>query len=196
MSGSSLKNLHLFQKLCGTTSLKNVVLVTTNWDVVDLATGERREQSLRTDPRYWQPMVSRGSQIARFLRTVESGRDILSVLDGKEQTVTQLQSELVDESKTLAATEVGQALNDSLMQAVATQKEICAELKRRRKEAGKQKNKDKEQQLKKDEDKALRLLKLMETMLDEQQKRFSKRLWWRSWGRAIRNLFSPLKARH
>jgi hypothetical protein len=48
MAGTPLKNLRMFEKLCGKNALRNIILITTMWDEVDEALGLQREKQLRT----------------------------------------------------------------------------------------------------------------------------------------------------
>lgn len=108
MAGTPLKNLHMFQRLCGVNALRNVILVTTMWsEVDDAATALSREEELRTN--YWKPMVSAGSRILRFDYNHESVWAIVDHLNGTPLPV-QLQVELVDEGKSLVYTSAGSAL--------------------------------------------------------------------------------------
>ena len=45
MVGTPLKNLRMFEELCGKDALKNVILTTTMWDEVDEETGLARESN-------------------------------------------------------------------------------------------------------------------------------------------------------
>jgi hypothetical protein len=59
MYGSSMRNLHLFSKLIGNNSMKNVGLVTTRWDVVDRSVGFYPEAQLSAKP--WCHMLKKGA---------------------------------------------------------------------------------------------------------------------------------------
>jgi hypothetical protein len=63
MARSPLKNLRMFQELCGKKALQNVVLVTTMWDEVNEAVGVQMEKELKD--KYWK-VIDRGSATARF----------------------------------------------------------------------------------------------------------------------------------
>jgi hypothetical protein len=75
----------MFQKLCGTDALQNVILATTMWDLVDEKTGNEREEELRT--RYWRSMIDFGSQVARFRNTYESAWEIVRRFKGRPQVL-------------------------------------------------------------------------------------------------------------
>ena len=47
MAGTPLKNLRMFEELCGKNAFHSVILTTTMWDEVDGETGEERERELK-----------------------------------------------------------------------------------------------------------------------------------------------------
>ncbi|KAI6102829.1 P-loop containing nucleoside triphosphate hydrolase protein, partial [Pisolithus sp. B1] len=59
VAGTPLKNLRVFEKLCGKNAMSKVTLVTTMWDEVDTEVGQERLKELKES--YWKGMVSRGS---------------------------------------------------------------------------------------------------------------------------------------
>ncbi|KAF7553007.1 hypothetical protein G7Z17_g3935 [Cylindrodendrum hubeiense] len=63
LQGSSREYLRMFRKLCGEASFQNVVLATTFWDVVDVATAERREDELSSG--CWARLLENGAAVAR-----------------------------------------------------------------------------------------------------------------------------------
>ena len=107
MAGTPLRNLRMFERLCGVDALRNVMLVTTMWSESDVSTALSHEEELRT--KYWSSMISAGSRIARFDYNQESAWAIVGHLKGTPLPV-QLQVELVDEGKPLAYTSAGSAL--------------------------------------------------------------------------------------
>jgi len=75
MAGTPLKNLRLFEKLCGD-DFHRIVLTTTMWDEVDEETGAQRERELKSI--YWRSMIERGSSVKRFLQNRPSAFGILT----------------------------------------------------------------------------------------------------------------------
>ena len=75
VAGSSLKNLRVFQKLCGRDALDKVHLTTTMWDEVELGVGERRLEELKTE--YWKTMISQGAQVARCRNDDDSSKKLV-----------------------------------------------------------------------------------------------------------------------
>ena len=104
MTGTSVRNPHIFEMVCGIGALQNVILVTTMWDGVDKVTGTEREKELRT--KFWKSMIASGSQTARFDSTSRSAWDILDQIPGVKYPL-QLQTEMVDEGKPLISTPAG-----------------------------------------------------------------------------------------
>jgi len=104
MSGSPLKNLSLFEKLCGKGALQNVILTTTMWDKVDNSTGSMREEQLRK--MYWKSMIDAGSDTARFLNSCDSVWEIINRFTGPRRAL-KLQVEMVDKGLELAQTAAG-----------------------------------------------------------------------------------------
>ena len=64
--------------LCSDALLKNVLLATTKWGEVELATGEKREEDLRNI--YWKEMMQSGATMTRFEPTLTSTSTILDIL--------------------------------------------------------------------------------------------------------------------
>lgn len=108
LGGSAMKNLRMFKKLCGESSLASVVLATTMWDDVEEDTGNNREQELKTNPRFWAGMIAKGSTVFRHDRQLSSAMDIISHLIRKERPIdTDIAKEMVDNNKTLDQTSAG-----------------------------------------------------------------------------------------
>lgn len=108
LGGSAMKNLRMFKKLCGDSSLASVVLATTMWDDVDEDAGNKREQELKTNPHFWAGMIANGSTVFRHDRQLSSAMDIISHLIKKERPIdTDIAREMVDNKKTLDQTSAG-----------------------------------------------------------------------------------------
>jgi hypothetical protein len=122
MGGSALKNLYMFQRLCGDRGLSSVILATTMWAGLEgmdagQETGRKREEELRM-PQFWGSMVDRGSEIVKHDGTKESARSIISrLVDKGTQVVLDIQVQLVEENKTLDETSAGQYIQRELLDA-------------------------------------------------------------------------------
>ncbi|KAF4582668.1 hypothetical protein EYR40_002591 [Pleurotus pulmonarius] len=121
MAGTPLKNLHMFEKLCGKTALKNIILTTTMWDEVEGKTGEQREEELKKH--YWKSMISQGSTAMRFENTEQSAWNIIDAIvnSHNERYAVELQEELVDMKQGLPETKAGQELYGKLQALVSRQ---------------------------------------------------------------------------
>jgi hypothetical protein len=109
MTGSHRESLRAFSELCGEEFLPNVVLVSTGWEDLDsVEAGVEREREL-------QKMLADDHglgaiQYARFCkRTKEAAWDVINLLQAPEH-VAKIQSEVVDQSKTLEETSAFQSL--------------------------------------------------------------------------------------
>lgn len=117
MTGSAHKNLRMFQKLCGSSSLPSVVLATTMWENIKEEDGVAREAQLKTRPDFWGNMVLQGSHVFRHTDNKHSAMNIINyVLDQRKTTVLEIQRQMVDEGKNLDETSAGQELERELLQ--------------------------------------------------------------------------------
>ncbi|EDR05892.1 uncharacterized protein LACBIDRAFT_302516 [Laccaria bicolor S238N-H82] len=81
MKGTALRNLEVFKKLCGDRALRSVVLGTTKWTELPVAStsvedvGEQRLKELCG--KYWLEMIERGSIVRKFEDTQQSAWDMV-----------------------------------------------------------------------------------------------------------------------
>jgi hypothetical protein len=125
MGGTPLKHLKMFQNLCGTEALKNVVLVTTMWDEVGEEEGSNRETELTA--RYWKAMIDLGCHTSRFQNNTKSALDIVSQFQDARCAVL-LQKEMVDLHLELAETSAGRTLFSFLVEFIKKIKELLAQI--------------------------------------------------------------------
>lgn len=129
MQGSALKNLHMFQKLCGDRGLSSVVLATTMWKGLEATeegrqVGQQRSEDLQK-PEFWGAMIKRGSRIVKHDGSPESANSIVgSLIDGATKggidgqgAVLDIQVQMVDERKTLDETAAGQFVQAEMLEA-------------------------------------------------------------------------------
>jgi hypothetical protein len=83
----------MFQKVCGL-ALKNVVLVTTRWDVVGDERAVELEQGLVTGLRYFKPLCDAGATTFGHNNTCASARRIMDKLLNNNPMALQIQEEL------------------------------------------------------------------------------------------------------
>ena len=109
----------MFHKLCGDDALKNVVIVTNMWELVESeARGEARERELSTDSDLFQPAVAKGATMMRHNNTLESAHTILARIVDNLPDALRIQRELVDEGKDISQTDAGIELNRVLLELI------------------------------------------------------------------------------
>jgi hypothetical protein len=129
MVGSALKNLRMFQSLCGQKVLSNVFLTTTQWSNVDQTEGDFRETSLQ-NPDFWGGLIDKGAALQRFHGTRESGLELIRKLIPNEPKSLDIQVEIVNQGRTLLETEAGKYINKELIAQEKRHKEEIESLKR------------------------------------------------------------------
>lgn len=109
MQGSALRSMTMFKDLCGDHALKNVVLLTTFWDLLeDQSVGARRQQQLRED--FWSDMITKGSHVRRFNGTRGMAEALIIRLIGKEPMVLRIQRDVIQQKKRLENTAAGERI--------------------------------------------------------------------------------------
>ena len=117
MPGSTLKNLDIFQKLCGEGALKRVVLCTTKLSDVYQEDGEPRTKKL--EEMYWKGMMEGGSTVHKFEDSQKSAWDVIAPIIEKDRygkmDALQIQEELVEANKLIPDTrQLRRSLNQLL----------------------------------------------------------------------------------
>ena len=116
MTGSMLKNLRTFRKLCGEENLRNVILATTKWAVTPIKEAILRERDLCSDQGFWGLMIKAGSMVRRFDNTEASARSLVEELlhTGSKSFTPKLQREVVEEGRNLSQTDAGAFIEEAL----------------------------------------------------------------------------------
>ncbi|THV00999.1 hypothetical protein K435DRAFT_836974 [Dendrothele bispora CBS 962.96] len=135
MGGVSTRNFKMFRQLCGSDALKNVVLVTNMWGEIGAEVGEAREFELKTEDKFWKPVLDKGAQIYRHDSTLQSAQAIVRHLVDKRLVALRIQIELVDQHKNLTDTAAGAELNRELMVQFEKHQEELKNLEREMKDA-------------------------------------------------------------
>ncbi|KAG6374159.1 P-loop containing nucleoside triphosphate hydrolase protein [Boletus reticuloceps] len=130
VAGASRRDLAVFKDLCGKVNMKNVVLVTTMWDVEDESVGSEREGQLFSV--FWKDMIRLGSRTCRFQGTLESAWEIIDCLDlerpGQRRTPLQIQQEMVDRGLPFHETLAAKALDRRPIHPAEKAKIFCTKL--------------------------------------------------------------------
>ncbi|OTA75563.1 hypothetical protein M434DRAFT_39029 [Hypoxylon sp. CO27-5] len=117
MQGSARRNVKLFEDLCGDNALKNVILVTTMWDILgtDEGLAEEREKQLRSKREYWGYMVDKGSEIFRHNNSEQSALKVIEhIVKKNSRVVLNVQNEMVNGCQPLNKTTVGRGVQELL----------------------------------------------------------------------------------
>ena len=139
MDGSSLKNLKMFQRICGPDALQNVLLTTTQWSKVNPALGAEREGNLRHED-FWAGLISQGASLERFMDTRESGLELITKLIENEPKPLHIQDQMVEKGMALVDTDVGKLMNEELISLQKKYEKDLENLERERQSALKEKD--------------------------------------------------------
>ncbi|KAF7761726.1 hypothetical protein Agabi119p4_9718 [Agaricus bisporus var. burnettii] len=144
MAQTPLKNLKMFQKLCGEDFFKKVILVTTMWPELEstetngIASDEyydemnscsNREKELETI--YWSDMLNHGSTTKRFSNSKDSAWDIIDcIIDIESQKRwVRIQEEMVTQGKKLPNTDAGRQLHGITQELIDRQNDLFKRMK-------------------------------------------------------------------
>jgi len=108
-----MRDLRLFQRLCGQEALENVLLTTTQWSSVDPAEGQAHEDNLR-DEGLWGGLIGKGATVQRFNGTRESGLELILQLMSHKPKPLHIQDQIVRQDMALPETDAGKFLNEEL----------------------------------------------------------------------------------
>ncbi|KAI4675994.1 uncharacterized protein J4E84_009793 [Alternaria hordeiaustralica] len=143
VGGSGIKNIKMFQKLCGDGPLSSVVLATTMWDMASPNAAIERERELQEQPQLWKRMIDHGSCVFRHDKGKSSALKIIKYLMKRKKPVTlDIQREMVDQNLELVDTGAGGALASSVETLIKHYEKKLKELEQDLKEARDQSNKE------------------------------------------------------
>ena len=130
----------MFRKLCGDTTLQNIVIVTNMWGEVSPRVGDAREAELMGDDIFFKPVLDRGGQMARHNNTVASAENIIRRILDNRPLPLRIQVELVNERKDISDTGAGEELNRELSTQIRKHQEEIRILKEEMEQATKDKD--------------------------------------------------------
>ncbi|TDL17319.1 P-loop containing nucleoside triphosphate hydrolase protein [Rickenella mellea] len=140
MTGINVRNFSMFLKLCGDSTLKNVIICTTMWDTVSPEEGADRELELETD--FFKPVLDMQGHLVRHSpRTSSTAQDIIRRIIKNQPGVLQIQKELVDDNLGIDETTAGTELNKELLEQAAKHREEMRKVEEDRERAIKENNK-------------------------------------------------------
>ncbi|EKM78811.1 hypothetical protein AGABI1DRAFT_13598, partial [Agaricus bisporus var. burnettii JB137-S8] len=110
ITNTVVRNLDMFQKLCGSENLSSITFVTTNWDsfrAENIQEGKANEEQLSEV--YWKSLLDNGSKMLRFENTCSSAWNIIDAVPEIPISLN-IQKEIVEEGKSLPDTAAGRSL--------------------------------------------------------------------------------------
>jgi len=113
MSGISLLNFEMFQSLCGTEALENVIIVTNMWPERHEAGRQEavfRENELKSSPKFFQPAIEAKARVMRHFNNRASAERILSAIVPNTPKMLLVTQEMYNPDVNLAETEAGMVL--------------------------------------------------------------------------------------
>ena len=135
MSGIARKNFNMFQKLCGSNALQNVVIVTNMWGEVDPQVGNAREAELIGEDIFFKPVLAKGARMARHGNNVPSAEAIIRLVLDNHPLPLRIQEELVNEHKDISETGAGEELDREINAQIRKHQEEIRALKEDMEEA-------------------------------------------------------------
>ena len=105
---SDTRSFGWLKRICGESTLRNVVLATNMWGNVGPEIGAAREQQLAAE--FVRPALDKGAQLRRHYDTTESAHQIIRAILNNRRGVLQVQRELVDEEREFNRTTVGEEI--------------------------------------------------------------------------------------
>ncbi|KAG8911213.1 hypothetical protein FRC02_006732, partial [Tulasnella sp. 418] len=137
ITGMSWRNMKLFHKLCGNNAMKNVILCSTMWDIIDPNTAKEREEDLLAN--FWNKMTAQGARSARHYGTPDSALNIIDKLLELPPISLDIQVSMA-QGKTLLETEAGKWVNKELLELQKKHEKEMEDLEKELQEAFKTKN--------------------------------------------------------
>lgn len=117
MHGSSLRTFRTFQRLCGSSFHKQVILGTTFWNVMQLnleseAIACERFAQLIGPNGFWKPMIDEGSKAIKIPDTRREAREMLQSFADMDRSLLQIQNEMNIANLSLNSTTAAKGLEN------------------------------------------------------------------------------------
>ena len=126
----------MFRKLCGGSTLKNIVLATSIWGEGSQDINEAHEKEL--SGKYFKPALEKGARMVRHYNTIQSAHDIVRGIMKDHPTVLPIHPELVEEREDIIDVTAGRFISQELKEQIrrhhAELKDLREEMRRALKE--------------------------------------------------------------
>ncbi|KAI0789961.1 P-loop containing nucleoside triphosphate hydrolase protein [Abortiporus biennis] len=130
VGGVSQRNFRMFRELCGEDALRNVLIVTTMWGLVQREKGEAREQELIS------------ARMVRHYNNMQTAQNIIFMMLNNRPMALQIQKEIIDEKKDISETAAGVELDQELAALARKHREELASIQRDMEQALKEKDEE------------------------------------------------------
>ncbi|RXW19774.1 hypothetical protein EST38_g6098 [Candolleomyces aberdarensis] len=120
VGGIAKTNFGIFRKLCGDSSLRNVIILTNMWSrLPSELEGRRRAAELASLDDFFKPAIAKGAMMMHHKEdTVDSAHGILRQILKNHPMALSIQTEIVDQHKNITETGAGMALDEKLAKLV------------------------------------------------------------------------------
>lgn len=115
MGGISRRNFQALRELCGDATLRNVIIVTNMWGEVTPEMGDKRENQLKTEEKFFLPAIAAGASVYRHDNTKLSAEIILRHIVGNIPLPLNRIQEIIDERRAPNQTTTGTVLDYELL---------------------------------------------------------------------------------
>lgn len=121
MGGTAVRDIQMFQQLVGDDAARNVVILTTKWELIEPDLGDSREVELQNDPLFFQPLLDLHASMIRY--TVQGNSDIAlgvikSMVEKNRPVTLQIQWEMVEAGRAVSETAAGMTLSRALAESL------------------------------------------------------------------------------
>jgi len=153
--GIDRRNLRMFREMCGTESLKNVVVVTNMWSQPPNEIELKREAEFQGDGGSFHEILSAGAQMVRHSEpTPKSAHDIIQRVLDKAPVVPIIAKQMVDDGMELEDTDAGRSLGEEITEALQREREEIERLQGDKADAARENNGKWQGEFKAEEEKA------------------------------------------
>ena len=117
ITGSSMKNIRMFRKPYSADNMKNVLLVSSMWDIIQEKQGAERKKELSSEGTFWKSMIAQGATMHRYNNRTATALQLIKILISNTPSALKIQKQLVDDRVPLVNTEAGEDVNQELLKA-------------------------------------------------------------------------------
>ncbi|KAF9058618.1 P-loop containing nucleoside triphosphate hydrolase protein, partial [Rhodocollybia butyracea] len=125
--GQNKRTLRMFQKLCGTDTYRNIVVVTTFWDKVSDQEGQARESQMKSS--FFRELVDRGAAFMRHTRDLGTAQKVIDhIFTLHEPTFPMIVKEIREDGKNFIDTAAGSMQREEVDKLITKHNEDLAAL--------------------------------------------------------------------